>query len=116
MAVSVNYVLGSSLVASRWNKPFQPPLASGLHPYDREVLALPDDPSDPEFNRLLARAFERAWERYCSGRVTVDTETARTALAKRIVKRQREGERDEADLAADGLAYLISLTTLKPDE
>jgi hypothetical protein len=74
-------------------------------------------PSDPEFNRLLARAFDRAWERYYrSGRATATPEVARPKLAKIIVKMAREGERDEEALTAAGVTHLILLNSLLPDD
>jgi hypothetical protein len=63
-----------------------------------------------ELTRLLARAFDLAWERYfLPGRVTIAAEVARTQLAKRLVELARQGERDESALAAGGLKHLISL-------
>ena len=66
---------------------------------------------DPEFTQLLARAFDRAWDRYYRpGRTTVDPEIARPELARRIVELAKAGERDEGALTAGGLTYLFSLT------
>jgi hypothetical protein len=72
-----------------------------------------DDLSDPEFNRMLARAFDGAWQSYFrSGRGTINPEFARWELAKRIVKLAREGERVEEALAAGGLEHLLLLTSM----
>ena len=74
------------------------------------------DFSDHEFSLLLARAFDRAWARYYSpGRVTIDEETARPALAQHLVELARGGLVDEGPLAAGGLLHLISLTPETPD-
>ena len=70
--------------------------------------------SDPEMTRLLARAFDRAWDRYYRpGRVTIAPEVARPALASHLVEMAKEGTVDEGALAAGGLLHLISLT---PDD
>jgi hypothetical protein len=69
------------------------------------------DSSDPELNLTLARAFDRAWERYYSpGRPTIAAEIARPALAKQLVEMARDGIIEEGPLAAGGLLHLISLT------
>jgi hypothetical protein len=69
---------------------------------------------DPEMTRLLARAFDRAWDRYYRpGRVTIAPEVARPALATHLVEMAKDGTADEGALAAGGLLHLISLT---PDE
>lgn len=74
------------------------------------------DPSDPQLSLLLARAFDRAWERYYSpGRPTIDAEVARPALAKQLVEMARDGVVEEGALAAGGLLHLISLTPDAPD-
>jgi hypothetical protein len=70
--------------------------------------------SDPEITQLLARAFDRAWDRYYRpGRVTIAPEVARPALAQHLVQMARDGTVEEGALAAGGLLHLISLT---PDE
>ena len=70
--------------------------------------------SDPEMTRLLARAFDRAWDRYYRpGRVTIAPEVARPALAQHLVQMAKDGTVEEGALAAGGLLHLISLT---PDE
>jgi hypothetical protein len=67
--------------------------------------------SDPEIMKLLARAFDRAWERYYRpGRVTIAAETARPVLASHLVQMARDGTIEEGALAAGGLLHLISLT------
>ena len=70
--------------------------------------------SDPEITQLLARAFDRAWDRYYRpGRVTLAPEVARPALATHLVQMARDGTVEQGALAAGGLLHLISLT---PDE
>jgi hypothetical protein len=69
---------------------------------------------DPEMTQLLARAFDRAWDRYYRpGRVTIAPEIARPALATHLVAMAKDGTVEEGALAAGGLLHLISLT---PDE
>ena len=64
-------------------------------------------PLDAETTRTLARAFDRAWDRYYrSGRTTLDPAVARPVLAKRLVQLAKAGERDEGRLAAGGLTHL----------
>ena len=70
--------------------------------------------ADPEMTQLLARAFDRAWDRYYRpGRVTIAPEIARPALATHLVAMAKDGTAEEGALAAGGLLHLISLT---PDE
>jgi hypothetical protein len=70
--------------------------------------------SDPAITQLLARAFDRAWDRYYRpGRVTIAPEIARPALATHLVQMAKDGTVEEGALAAGGLLHLISLT---PDE
>ena len=67
--------------------------------------------SDLDLTQMLARAFDRAWERYYldqSG--TLSKEAAGTSLAKHLVALARQGEKDERALAASGFLHLISLT------
>jgi hypothetical protein len=69
---------------------------------------------DSALTRLLARAFDRALDRYYRpGRVTIAPETARAALAAYLVQMAKDGTVEEGTLAAGGLLHLISLT---PDE
>jgi hypothetical protein len=69
---------------------------------------------DPELTLLLARAFDRAWDRYYRpGRVTIAPEIARPALATHLVAMAKDGTTEEGALAAGGLLHLISMT---PDE
>lgn len=66
---------------------------------------------------MLARAFDRAWERYYApGRATIDAEMARPALANHLVEMARDGVIEEGPLAAGGLLHLISLTPDVPDD
>ena len=66
---------------------------------------------DQDIRRSLARAFDRAWDRYYrSNRQTIGQDVARTELAKRIVQLAKEGMRDESLLAEAGLSYLRKLT------
>jgi hypothetical protein len=67
--------------------------------------------SDPEMTQLLARAFDRAWERYYRpGRITIAAADARPALARHLVEMAQAGTLEEGALAAAGLLHLISLT------
>jgi hypothetical protein len=60
--------------------------------------------ADPETTKLLARAFDRAWERYYRpGRVTIAPDAARPALANHLVELAKSGTIDEEKLAASGL-------------
>ena len=71
---------------------------------------------DPEITQLLARAFDRAWERYyCPGRPTIPAENARPALANHLVELANAGSLEEGPLAAAGLLHLISLTPEEPE-
>jgi hypothetical protein len=73
------------------------------------------EPADLDLAQMLARAFDRAWERYYldeSG--TISKEIARSSLAKHLVALAKEGEKDERALAASGFLHLISLTELPP--
>jgi hypothetical protein len=82
--------------------------------FDREYSL---SASDEELTLLLARAFDRAWERYYRpGRVTMPVDAARTELAKYLVQVAGEGTREEGALAAARLLQLISLTPDLPDE
>jgi hypothetical protein len=73
--------------------------------------------SDPEMTRLLARAFDRAWDRYYRpGRVTIAPEVARPALATHLVQMAKDGTVEEGALAAGGLLHLISLTPDQPPD
>jgi hypothetical protein len=72
---------------------------------------------DPEITQLLARAFDRAWDRYYRpGRVTIAPEVARPALATHLVQMARDGTVEEGALAAGGLLHLISLTPDQPPD
>ena len=69
---------------------------------------MPNDPSDSDITWLLAKAFDRAWDQYfVPGRITIAADVGRKQLAKRLVELAREGERNESDLAAGGLAHLV---------
>jgi hypothetical protein len=73
--------------------------------------------SDPEITQLLARAFDRAWDRYYRpGRVTIAPEVARPALAAHLVQMAKDGTVEEGALAAGGLLHLISLTPDQPPD
>jgi hypothetical protein len=71
----------------------------------------------PELTLLLARAFDRAWDRYYRpGRVTIAPEIARPALATHLVEMAKDETLDEGALAAGGLLHLISLTPDDPPD
>lgn len=66
-----------------------------------------DHPINAEDIRILARAFDRAWDRYYRpGRTTIDPAIARPTLAQRLIQLAKAGERDEGRLAAGGLTHL----------
>jgi hypothetical protein len=66
---------------------------------------------DQDIRRSLARAFDRAWDKYYrSGRVTLSQDIARTELARKLVELAKEGVRDEGQLSASGLTHLHQLT------
>jgi hypothetical protein len=68
------------------------------------------EPNSQDIRLSLARAFDRAWERYYqAGRLTVTKDVARTELARRLVALSKEGMRDEVGLAAAGIKHLLSL-------
>ena len=60
---------------------------------------------------LLARAFDRAWNRYYlpDRKGTAPEEIARNLLAKHLVAMVKDGVMDEATLAESGLLHLNSL-------
>ena len=73
---------------------------------------MPQDVSDQDIRRSLARAFDRAWDGYYrSGPLTISHDVARTELARRLVQLSKAGVRDEGSLAIAGLSYLRQLTT-----
>jgi len=65
---------------------------------------------EPDEVKILTGAFDDAWARLKAGKAPFAAEeyaaTARTILAKRIIKLAKEGERDRSKLATDGLLYL----------
>jgi hypothetical protein len=66
---------------------------------------------DQDVKKSLARAFDRAWDRYYrSGRVTMNQDVARTELARKLVQLSRQGVRDEWRLSAAALIHLHELT------
>jgi hypothetical protein len=72
------------------------------------------EPADlAEFKLRLARAFDRAWERYYRpGRMGAIAESvARPALAKHLIALAKKEQEVSSDaLAESGLVHLISLT------
>jgi hypothetical protein len=67
-------------------------------------------PEDQDIRQSLARAFDRARDRYYrSGRVTMNL--ARTELARKLVQLSRQGVRDEWHLSAAALIHLRGLTS-----
>ena len=65
-----------------------------------------------EFKLLLARAFDRAWNRYYRpSRIgAISASAARPALAKHLIASAKEGAVSVDALAQGGLLHLISLT------
>jgi hypothetical protein len=57
----------------------------------------------------MARAFDKAWERFARPGMVIDTEPMRAALARHIVAMVRDGETDEGRLSAGGFLQLTSL-------
>lgn len=68
----------------------------------------PFDVSD-DLKQVMARAFDRAWERFARPGIVIDTDTMRTALARHIVGMVRDGETDEGRLSAGGFVHLTAL-------
>ena len=62
-----------------------------------------------ELKRTMARAFDRAWERFARPGVAIETEAMRAALARHIVGLVRGGETDEGRLSAGGFLHLSQL-------
>jgi hypothetical protein len=62
--------------------------------------------------KLLARAFDRAWNRYyrLSRIGAISESVARPALAKHLIALAREGVVSVEALAESGLLHLVSLT------
>jgi len=72
---------------------------------------MPDEISDLDIKRVLAIAFDRAWERYYrSARLTISRDVARTELARKLVKLSKDGVLDEESLAQVGLSHLRLLS------
>jgi hypothetical protein len=72
---------------------------------------MPDDISNQDIRLSLARAFDRAWDRYYrSGRPTASRDIARTELARRLIQLSKNGVRDENSLSLAGLNHLHQLT------
>jgi hypothetical protein len=69
-------------------------------------------PPDRELYLLLARAFDRAWNRYfrANRSPAISEESATLALAKQLVMLVKEGVTEEDGLAERGFQHLISLT------
>ena len=65
---------------------------------------------DPETVRVLAAAFENAWNSLMAGgdrfADPLNAAHSREVLAKRIIKMAQRGERDSIRLCDDALAYL----------
>jgi hypothetical protein len=70
-------------------------------------MPMPNDNSDQDIRRSLARAFDRAWAVYYRpGRLTLSQDIARTELARRLVQLSKEGVRDEKSLSTGALSHL----------
>jgi hypothetical protein len=67
--------------------------------------------ADDEF-KLLARAFDRAWNRYYRPKRigAISESVARAALAKHLIALAKEGVVSVDALAESGLLHLVSLT------
>jgi hypothetical protein len=62
-----------------------------------------------DLKRVMAQAFDRAWERFARPGFAIDTEAMKAALARHIVAMVRDGETDEGRLSAGGFQQLTSL-------
>ena len=68
---------------------------------------------DPETSRILATAFNTAWDKFKSSGSSLAEEacapSTRALLAKQIIERARQGERSIKRLVEDGVGYLQEL-------
>jgi hypothetical protein len=68
---------------------------------------------DPETSRILATAFNTAWDKFKSSGSPLAEEacapSTRALLAKQIIERARQGERSIKRLVEDGVGYLQEL-------
>jgi hypothetical protein len=73
---------------------------------------MPEPADHHELTLLLARAFDRAWNRYYQPRRSnaISEEVAYDSLARKLVALFKEGVKEEDGLAERGLQHLISLT------
>ena len=63
---------------------------------------------EPDTTPILTAAFDQAWAKLkASGEPIADETATRSRLAKRIVERAKEGERDVAHLVEDAIAHLV---------
>ena len=61
---------------------------------------------EPDATPILTAAFDQVWAKIKASGKPIANETAtRTILAKRIIERAKEGERDVARLVEDALAH-----------
>jgi hypothetical protein len=71
---------------------------------------------DPEEIRILAAAFEKAWESVQASGAIFDTnakiESARAILAKHIIEAAKQGERDQRRLR-DGALVALAKSNLR---
>ena len=78
---------------------------------NRPRLSMSTDSGQDDLPKILARAFVRAWDRFCEadsgGKLSEDV--ARLFLKGFLVGFAREGVTDEEQLVADGLQHLISV-------
>jgi hypothetical protein len=71
-------------------------------------MTIPSDISD-EMKLTMARAFDRAWQRFSRALSPTNADELRTALAQHLVAMVRHGETDEGRLSAGGMIHLRSL-------
>lgn len=69
-------------------------------------MTSPSDISE-DLKLAMARAFDRAWERFARPGIPIDTPAMRAALARHIVAMVRAGETDERRLSAGGFVHLV---------
>jgi hypothetical protein len=65
---------------------------------------------DQDITRSLARAFDKAWDRYYRvARLTMSQDMARTELARHLVQLSKQGVRDEESLSKAGFTHLCQV-------
>lgn len=88
--------------------------ATGTNPIAQSSPCMSKQVQASEFERTLARVFDRAWEAFLAA-VGLEGDTAenRGSLAARIVVMAKLGERDEEVMANAALIYLRAVSAAK---